>query len=448
MRGVTLLGLALVALTAAALLIGLSYWNAMGDPLGRWAFRSPIVLSLPVYFAAVWLVLKRGARPSLGLILAVAVTARLILLASPPMLSSDIFRYVWDGRVQGAGINPYLYLPVDPALKSLRDSAIYPHINRADYAPTIYPPAAQALFAAVAAISPTVVAMKTAMVAMEALAVACLLRLLARTGQPAANILIYAWNPLAIWEFAGNGHVDAAAIGLLALALLLRAQRNSLAAGVALGGAILVKFLPAVAAPALWRRGTPGFRVAAGALVCITALYGFYFVFGGAGMKVLGFLGAYGGEEGIDTGTGIWALAGLATIAPLPDWAPKLYLALAALLLMALGAWVALRPRPPAGTAADILRVSADTGMLAFCVMVAISPHYSWYFVWLAVPAVVVPRACLIWLSAGALLLYQNALPDRFFWPSLVFAPAIILACLDLRSARATHSTEALQGSI
>ena len=67
----------------------------------------------------------------------------------PPFLSTDIFRYVWDGQVQAAGINPYRYVPAAPELAPLRDAMVYPNINRADYAPTIYPPAAQMFFLAV-----------------------------------------------------------------------------------------------------------------------------------------------------------------------------------------------------------------------------------------------------------------------------------------------------------
>ena len=96
--------------------------------------------------------------------LAVAIAMRLPVLLAPPFLSSDVYRYVWDGRVQVAGINPYRYVPADPALPPLRDAAIFPHINRADTARTIYPPAAQLVFQAVARVSDSVIAMKLAMV--------------------------------------------------------------------------------------------------------------------------------------------------------------------------------------------------------------------------------------------------------------------------------------------
>ena len=66
-----------------------------------------------------------------------------------PMLSDDVYRYVWDGRVQLEGVHPYRYAPVDPALGTLRDAHVFPRINHPEV-PTIYPPLAQSLFAGLA----------------------------------------------------------------------------------------------------------------------------------------------------------------------------------------------------------------------------------------------------------------------------------------------------------
>ena len=100
-----------------------------------------------IYLVAVWVVLNRPVnRWTFMIILVCAAGSRLVCLFSPPFLSTDIFRYVWDGQVQAAGINPYRYIPADPHLAFLRDLDIYPHINRRSYAHTIYPPGAQMLF--------------------------------------------------------------------------------------------------------------------------------------------------------------------------------------------------------------------------------------------------------------------------------------------------------------
>ncbi len=126
-----------------------------------------------LYWAAVRQVLRRApAAPALWIVLAAALVMRAIPLASPMFLSSDLFRYIWDGRVQLHGFNPYRYVPGDPALAALRDTAIFPHVNRAMYAHTIYAPAAELVFAAIAWIGQTPVIMRAAMVAFEAVAIA------------------------------------------------------------------------------------------------------------------------------------------------------------------------------------------------------------------------------------------------------------------------------------
>ncbi len=382
-----------------------------------------------VYFVAVALVLRRELpRAAVWFVLAIAFVMRLSVLFAPPFLSSDVYRYVWDGRVQVAGINPYRYIPDDAALTPLRDAAIYPNVNRREYAPTIYPPMAQMIFQGVARLSPTVLAMKAAMVAFELVAMAAVLRLLDLARLPRARVLIYAWNPLAVWAFAGNGHVDAAVVGFIGLALLARGLRRDGLAGAALGGAILIKFLPIAIAPALWRRWD--WRMPLACAAVIVALYACYL---GAGWSVLGYLPGYSGEESISQGGGIWLLAGLARLEPLPPVAPLIYLALAAIGLLLLGARVGLGAGARIDPGEDAVRVAGNVAMLGACTMVAISPHYPWYFAWLALPSCLSPYRSVIFLSAAALLLYRNPLDERFLWPSLLYVPAIILALLDLR---------------
>ena len=144
---------------------------------------------------------------------------RLTALAAPVFLSDDINRYIWDGRVQAAGINPYRYIPTDPHLAPLRDDAIFPNINRNNYAPTIYPPVAQMLFLVVNRFGQSALAVKLTFVAIEAIGIGALVYILHATGRPRGHILFYAWHPLPIWEIAGSGHVDAAVVAFVALAL-------------------------------------------------------------------------------------------------------------------------------------------------------------------------------------------------------------------------------------
>ena len=258
-----------------------------------------------VFAAAVAVVTRAPPGPGLPVpaILPLGAAMRLAVFVPPPLLSTDVYRYVWDGRVQAAGVNPYRYLPVAPELEPLRDqgtdpAAIYSNINRADFAPAIYPPAAQALFARVGLVWPTIWGMKAAMLAFDAVTAAAALLLLRTARLPGSRVLIYAWNPLVVWEFAGGTHVDAAAIGLSALAVLAVVRCRPALAGAALGLAVLCKLLPAALFPALWRRWDLLTPLAFGAV--IAAGYACYALGSwGAEWRVLGYLPGYASEEGL-----------------------------------------------------------------------------------------------------------------------------------------------------
>jgi alpha-1,6-mannosyltransferase len=404
------LALCLVALTLAGA-IGVTQFD---DP------KVGVVLllqSVP-YAVAAWLVVKgkpesvTGGR-GLATILLVALAMRLILLPGTP-ISTDVFRYVWDGRVQAAGINPYLHVPDDGALAGLRDGTIYPYINRSDYAPTIYPPASQVVFYLVTRISEAPIAMKAAMVAFEALAVWAILQLLAARGLPLSRILIYAWHPLPLWEFARSGHVDIVAIAFLLLAFLAMERRSPILAGVALGAGVLVKYFPVVTGPALYRRWD--WRLPAAFIATIAVLYLPYI---GIGAKVFGFLGEYLNEEGLDKGSGVFLWQLLNAIIPLPEQAFAAYLAAAAAIMAVLAVVVVMRQRPSADLAGAML--------LAVVFTILLSPHYPWYFIWLVPFLCFYPLLGVAYLTCACGLLYLGHWPPTL-WDALpIYAPSILI---------------------
>ncbi len=213
-----------------------------------------LALAVP-YLLGCWLVWRAPAsRQTLVLVLVFAAAFRAVAVFAPPELSTDLYRYIWDGRVQAAGINPYLYPPADPALAHLRDEEIFPEINRPEDVRTIYPPGAQAMFFLVTRVSESVSWLKLAWVLFEAVGVAALIGLLRSHGLPLQRALLYAWHPLPISEFAGNGHVDVLMVTFVLLALYFyRCGRHGWV-GAALAAATLSKFFPLIFAPALWRR--------------------------------------------------------------------------------------------------------------------------------------------------------------------------------------------------
>ncbi len=431
-RATILLGV-LGASTVGLVLIGLGLHVPGADSVGSIArvnlFVGVMALAGAAFLAACALVLRHpGGRGTLALVLVVAGLMRVPPLLAPPFLSSDLFRYVWDGRVQLAGINPYRYIPADPALAGLRDHAIFDHVNRRTYARTIYPPTAQVLFRLVASIRQSPRAVKIGAVLCEVLAVSSLAVLLPRAGLPASRILLYAWNPLAAWCYAGNGHVDAAAIGLIGVALLARGLGRDGWSGVALGAAVLVKFLPAAIVPAFWRWR---WRLPAAIVATIVLLYIPFF---GVGLRhVFGFLGAYGGEEGLRDGQGLWILAGLQRFGPLPAASVPLYAAATVLLLGGLALLVGLARRTAPDGPGEAVEVAARAGCLAGVTLLLLSPHYPWYFPFLGVFAAIAPAWCVLWLSVAPMALYLDPWHEFFVWPSIVYAPALLLACFDLR---------------
>src|ERR1700722_2802462 len=160
-RALALLGLAMVALC----------WQGV-DEIHHFVIGFGLVAMLQalLYLVAVWVVLNQPAdRRTIVIIVVCAIACRLVCLFSPPFLSSDIFRYVWDGKVQAAGINPFPYIPAHSHLTFLRDLDIYPHTNRLDSAHTIYPPGAQMLFLLTPRLGATARWMKAAMFGMEGL---------------------------------------------------------------------------------------------------------------------------------------------------------------------------------------------------------------------------------------------------------------------------------------
>lgn len=241
----------------------------------------------------------RGRAGLLAAILGLALLSRLILLASTPALSDDLYRYIWDGKVANAGEDPYRYAPDAPELAPLRDRLWAPINQKAQHTP--YPPAAQAVFALTYRLAPdSVKAQQIVATLADLLAIGALLLLLARLGLPRERVLLYAWSPTPMLHFAHSAHNDALMIAaaLLALALAvgpLPAGRagvvRRIGGGAALACAALVKLVPLLLVPLLLRR----WRVL-GTLACGLALAGGVAPFLGPGPAALAGLGTEVGE--------------------------------------------------------------------------------------------------------------------------------------------------------
>jgi hypothetical protein len=210
---------------------------------------SVYLLAIREFFAT-----PRFARRVVVIGLVLATVWHIEFLRLPSGADDDIHRYVWDGRLQRLGYNPYIVVPSDPAARELHTPETRT-LNNPDL-PSPYPAGAQLFFRAVTAIQESTFALKVAFVVCEFAIVFVLLDVLRCTGQGqrAHLVLAYAWNPLLAIEVAGSGHIDIVGALLLTMSAAALVRRWRATAAVGVGLAIAVKFLPVVLLPLYWKR--------------------------------------------------------------------------------------------------------------------------------------------------------------------------------------------------
>jgi hypothetical protein len=302
----------------------------------------PVSLGLWALFAAgAWLVLRLPGRWAVALIVIGGIAVQVAALTAGPQGSDDLYRYIWDGKVQAAGIDPYQYAPAAPQLASLRDPFLWrasaPHcvtagtrldgstqladagctmINR-PIVHTIYPPVAEAYFLGVHYLSPagsgtTPIQAGAALCAV--LVTVLLLYGLPKVGRDRRLAVLWAWCPTVALEAGNNGHVDVLAAGITAAALILLARpgalsrpagagfaalRRPLAGGALLALAIWTKVTPVLITPAVLRR-RPVAVISAG-ITATVIVYLPHMLAVGSG--VIGFLPGYLQQEGYANGS-------------------------------------------------------------------------------------------------------------------------------------------------
>lgn len=422
------IAIVLIVLGLASLVFYLIGIRAEGTRDIIW-FIKLVGVQTALYLVAAWTILRvRESRSVLMIALVFAALLRLVIIFSPPYLSDDIYRYVWDGRVQAAGINPYRYIPADQSLVALRDEKIYPKINRREYARTIYPPVAEAIYFLTTRVSESVTWMKATMVGFEAVTIWAIIQLLASFELPRQRILIYAWHPLAIWEFAGSGHLDAVAIAFIALALLARRKNEEVATGIALACAMLVKFFPLALLPALYKRWS--WKMPLAFAITIFVAYVPYLSVGPR--AAIGYLPGYAKEQDLISGEQFYFLSLTRRLfgANVPTAA---FLILALVFMSALAVWVLLRRR---SLDSSVRRAA----LLATAITVIFAPHYSWYFAWLVPFLCFVPLASLFYLTAASFILYGTWLSGNadqtFRLNNFLYVPFALLGAVEFFARR------------
>ena len=254
----------------AILLAALTLCSRKLSSVGELSFIIPLAVAGVAYLLAVRELFYAPGFPRRVIVIALVLAAlwHIPFLVRSPGSDDDVHRYIWDGRVQRLGYNPYVVVPSDPAFASLHTPETRT-LNNPEV-PSPYPAGAQLFFRAVTSIHESIFALKVALVVCDLAIVLVLLDVLRCTRQGAHWVLAYAWNPL-LATAAGSGHIDilGALLLLVSVAALLRRWRA--VAALAFGLAVSVKFLPIVLLPLYWKRVR--IRDAALAAIAVGLLY-------------------------------------------------------------------------------------------------------------------------------------------------------------------------------
>jgi hypothetical protein len=328
--------------------------------MGAASFIIPLAVAGIAYLLAIREFFSTPRFPHRVIVIGVVLAAlwHVPFLLTPPGSDDDIHRYVWDGRVQRLGYNPYIVVPSDPALGGLHTPETRT-LNNPDV-PSPYPAGAQLFFRAVTATRESVFALKLAFVVCDLAILLVLLDILRSSRQGAHWVLAYAWNPLLATEVAGSGHIDIVGALLLLVSFAALGRRWRTLAAVAFGLAVAVKFLPIVLLPLYWKRVRMPDAALAAAVVGLL-----YVPFLNHGRIPIGSLGTY--VQSFRFNDPVFAT--LERVA-----APQLVVGLAVVVGLLTAIWQ--RSKAPAGSSDAFVWPMAASLLCAPVV-------YPWYLLWL-----------------------------------------------------------------
>ena len=236
------------------MLVALTFCSRNFTRVGGPSFMIPLAVAGIAYLLAIreFFATLEFPRRVIFIGLALAALWHIAFLFTPPGYDDDVHRYLWDGRVQRLGYNPYLVVPSDPALAGLHTPETRTLNN--PYLPSPYPAGAELFFRAVTAIHESIFTLKVVFVVCDLAIVLVLLDILRSSEQAVHWVLAYAWNPLLAIEVAGSGHIDIVGVLLLLVSFAALGRRWRAVAALAFGLAVAVKFLPVVLLPLYWKR--------------------------------------------------------------------------------------------------------------------------------------------------------------------------------------------------
>ena len=240
----------------------LSFYIVSPGPGEVLAFIAVNVAAFLLLTVLLWRLRKRYEPPPRRWLIPIAafgVLFRLTLLPHGVIGSDDIYRYLWDGKVAAAGINPFAFTPTDPHLSGLGTADLPSKVNHPELR-SVYPALAQLLFLVSHALfGDSVPGMKLLLTVMDCLTIWFIWRFVRQRADPVFPVLLYAWSPLPVLYFALDGHIDALGIPFLVLGLALFTAQRPVRGALALGMSALAKLVPLLVLPLLVRH-LKGFR--------------------------------------------------------------------------------------------------------------------------------------------------------------------------------------------
>jgi hypothetical protein len=231
---------------------------------------------------------------SAAIILGMGLLFRLTLVPHGVVGSDDIYRYLWDGNVAASGINPFLYPPNDPRLSHLASGDLPSNVNHPEMR-TVYPAVAQLFFLVTHALfGESAAGFKLLLVLIDSLTMLMLWRILRDRGEQIWSLLVYAWSPPPVLYFGLDGHIDALGIFFLAVTMFFVFTRRPVRGSVALAFSALVKIVPLMLVPLLYREAKGSRRVAVVAVPLAIVAAGFVIILqpGGGGVDSLRMFGS------------------------------------------------------------------------------------------------------------------------------------------------------------
>ena len=175
------------------------------------------------------------------ILIIVGIIIRLSLVGMHAIGSDDIYRYIWDGKVQSNGINPYLYAPDDPHLTMLHSDFLPSKVNFPDMKSIYFPLSQWFFFAGYKIAGENVWGIKLLVLLSELLTIFSLFLLSKVKSIDPKFILIYVLCPLPILHFALDGHVDAFGLPLLILSIYFYLTEKKILSSILIGLSLSIK---------------------------------------------------------------------------------------------------------------------------------------------------------------------------------------------------------------